>query len=163
VSKPSEALYLGMEPRHCGACHAPESAGGQVAQDLYDSITGAAQAYERAEDAIEKARKVGMLVAPMEARLREAGTSLITARAAQHTLDMATVRERTEDARAIADGVEASAEAAVAESIFRRRAMVVAVAAIGLTIVALYLLKRELDRQLEAEAVEPHPTDASDA
>jgi hypothetical protein len=152
VSKPSDALYLGAEPRHCGACHTPDSAPGQIVQSLYDNITGAVQAYEAAEDEVQIARQVGMLVAPLEGRLREANTSLITARAAQHTLDITTVRERTDDARAIAEEVEAGAEAAIAESEFRRRAMVVAVAAIVLTIVALYLLKRELDRQLDAES-----------
>ncbi len=150
VSKPGEALYLGAEPRHCGACHAPDSVPGQVAQSLYDAIAAAAQAYDEAEAVVESARRVGMLVAPLEGRLREANTDLITARAAQHTLDVATVRERADEAYAIADETKASAEAAIAESIFRRRAMVVAVAIIGLTIVALYLLKRELDRQLDA-------------
>jgi hypothetical protein len=164
VSKPSEALYLGAEPRHCGACHAPDSTPGQVAQSLYDGITAATQAREEAESAVQAARRVGMLVAPMEARLREASTSLITARAAQHTLDTATVHEQADDARAIADEVKASADAAIAESIFRRQAMVVAVAAIGLTILALYFLKRELDRQLDAtEAMGSQQVDASDS
>ena len=40
--------------------------------------------------------------------------------------------------------------------------MVVAVAAIGLTIVALYLLKRELDRRLEAEASQLQPSETSE-
>ncbi|GAB4543127.1 MAG: hypothetical protein Kow0063_35930 [Anaerolineae bacterium] len=151
VSKPSEALYLGAEPRHCGACHAPDSPPGQVAQALYDNITAAAQALEEAEAAVQAARDVGMLVGPMEARLREANTSLITARAAQHTLDVDTVQERADDARVIAGEVKSGADAAVAESIFRRQAMVVAVAVIALIIVALYLLKRELDRQLDME------------
>jgi hypothetical protein len=93
-----------------------------------------------------------MLVAPLEGRLREANTSLITARAAQHTLDIDLVREQTDNARATADEVQASANAAMAESLFRRRAMVIAVAVIGLIVVALYLLKRELDRQLEAKS-----------
>jgi hypothetical protein len=88
----------------------------------------------------------------MEGRLREANTDLITARAAQHTLDLDTVQEHANSAEVTAGEVKASAEAAVAESIFRRRAMIIAVAAIGLTIVALYLLKRELDRQLESES-----------
>jgi hypothetical protein len=162
VSKPSEALYLGAEPRHCGACHVPGSPPGQVAQSLYDAITAAAQAEEQAEAAVQAARTVGMLVAPMEARLREASTSLITARAAQHTLDITTVREQADEARATADEVKTSADEAVAESIFRRQAMVVAVAIIGLIIVALFLLKRELDRQLDAEEViQPHGTDTS--
>ena len=151
VSKPSEALYLGTEPRHCESCHTPDSPPGRVAQSLYESITTAAQAYDEAEAALESARGLGMLVAPLEGRLREANTDLITARAAQHTLDVETVRQRSDDAQTIAEEVKASAEAAVAESIFRRRAMVVAVAFIGLTIVALYLLKRELDRRLDAD------------
>ena len=152
VSKPSEALYLGAEPRHCGECHSPETEPGQVAQSLYDTINTAAQAYEEAETAIQVARQVGMIVGPMEGMLREANTDLITARAAQHTLDLDIVREQADSAQATADEVKASAEAAVAESIFRRRAMIIAVAAIALTIVALYLLKRELDRQLDSES-----------
>jgi hypothetical protein len=151
VGKPSEALYLGSEPRHCGACHTPNSEPGGVAESLHEAITDAAAAYEQAEAAVQGAHEVGMLVAPLESRLREANTSLISARAAQHTLNISTVQERTEDARSIADEVKTSADAAVAESIFRRQAMVVAVAVIGLIIVALVLLKRELDRQLEAE------------
>jgi hypothetical protein len=152
VSKPGEALYLGAGPRHCGACHTPDSAPGQVAQSLYDAVTTAAQAYDQAEAAIQSARVVGMLVAPLEGRLREASTSLITARGAQHTLDITTVRERTDHGRDIANEVKEGADVAVAESIFRRRAMVVAVAVIGLVIVALYLLKRELDRRLDADS-----------
>jgi hypothetical protein len=152
VGKPDEAHYLGSEPRHCGACHTPDSPPGQVAQSLYDSINAAAGAYQTAEAAVQEAREVGMLVAPLEGRLREASTSLITARAAQHTLDVGMVGEQTDNARAIADEVKTSADDAVAESIFRRQAMVVAVAVIGLTIVALYLLKRELDRRLEADS-----------
>ncbi len=163
VSKPSEALYLGAEPRHCGSCHIPDGPPGQVAQSLYESITSADQSIEEAEAAVETARRVGMLVGPMEARLREANTSLITARAAQHTLDVATVRDQAGDAREIADEVTGSADAAVAESIFRRQAMIVAIAIIALIIVALYLLKRELDRQLDIGATRSQRTDTRDS
>lgn len=149
VSKPSEALYLGAEPRHCGECHAPDTEVGQVVQTFYDSITAAAQAYDEAELAIQNARSVGTLVAPLENRLHQANTDLVTARAAQHTLDIETVSKRTEKAQAVAEEVKASAEEAIAHNIFRRQAMIIAVAVIALTIVALYLLKRELDRRLE--------------
>jgi hypothetical protein len=152
VSEPSEAMYLGAEPRHCGACHTPDSEPGQVAQTLYNEITSAADSYDEAEAAIQEARNVGMLVGPMEGQLREANTHLITARAAQHTLDIEVVSTEVDTAQTIAEEVKDRAEAAVAESIFRRRAMVIAIAAIGLTIVALYLLKRELDRQLDSES-----------
>jgi hypothetical protein len=151
VSQPSEALYQGSEPRHCNACHAPNSAPGQVAQSLYDTITSAAQAYDQAEAAVQSARLVGMLVSPLEGQLREANTDLITARGDQHTLDIATVQGQTDQTRKIANQVQGDAEAAVSESVFRREAMVVAVAVIGVVIVTLYLLKRELDRRLDAD------------
>jgi hypothetical protein len=150
VSQPSEALYVGSEPRHCNACHAPNSAPGQVAQSLYDTITSAAQAYDQAEAAVQSARLVGMLVSPLEGQLREANTDLITARGDQHTLDIATVQGQTDQSRKIAAKAQQDAEAAVSESVFRRQAMVVAVAVIGVVIVTLYLLKRELDRRLDA-------------
>ena len=151
VNQPSEALYQGSEPRHCNACHAPSSAPGQVAQSLYDTITSAAQAYDQAEAAVQSARLVGMLVAPLEGQLREANTDLITARADQHTLDIATVQGQTDQTRKIATQVQSDAQAAVSESVFRRQAMLVAVAVIGVIVVTLYLLKRELDRRLDAD------------
>ena len=152
VSEPSEALYLGSESRHCGDCHTLDSEPGQVAQALYDNITAAAQAYDKAEVSIEAARKVGMLVSPLEGRLHEANTDLITVRAVQHSLDLDTVHELVNNTQAIAEEVETNAEADVAESVFRRQAMVIAVAVIALVIIALYLLKRELDRRLDNDS-----------
>ncbi len=151
VSMPSEALFTGSEPRHCGSCHPPDSPPGQVAEAFYGEINAAAKAYEEAEIALEAARKVGMLVGPLEVQLQEANTDLITVRAAQHTLDEAIVGERTEAVLTIAEEVKVIAEEAVAANLFRRQAMVIAVAAIIVTIVALFLLKRELDRQLELD------------
>ena len=93
-----------------------------------------------------------MLTSPLEGRLREANTALITARAAQHTLDFDTVSERTETAKQISEEVQASAADAVAESVFRRQAMIIAVAIMAVIIVALYMLKKELDRKLDADS-----------
>jgi len=149
VGKPSEAMYQGSEPRHCGSCHPADSEPGQVAQSLYDNITTAAQTYEDAEVAIRAAQKVGMLVGPLEGRLREANTALVTARAAQHSLNLDKVETLGNKVRNISTEVQTDSETAVAESVFRRQAMVIAVVIIVIIIVALYLLKRELDRHLE--------------
>ena len=151
VQQPTDALFVDAEPQHCGACHDAASRPGQVAQSLYAALTGGAQAYDTAEGAIQLAQQAGMLVSPLEAQLRAANTNLITARAVQHTLAVAAVSAQTDNARATADKVKAAADAQVAESIFRRQAMVIAVAAIGLAILPLYLIKRELDRRLDRE------------
>lgn len=146
VGKPSEAMYLGDEPRHCGSCHARESEEGYTVGAFYDMINDAASAYDQAETSIAAARRLGMLVASQEALMNEANTSLVTARAAQHEVDAKKVLEMTSKARDLANQAKAEAEASLAQSRFRRGAMVVAVAAIGLTIAALYMLKRELER-----------------
>ncbi len=152
VSEPSEAMYEGAEPRHCGSCHAPESPGGQMAQTFYDAIDNAAQSFAEAETAIQAARDVGMIVAEQENLMQQANTNLVTARAAQHTLNEANVVKIAGDARDAADQAKTGAEAAVEATVIRRRAMIIAIAAIAVTIVALYLLKRELDRRLETDS-----------
>ena len=148
VLQPTEAVFVGDDPRHCGSCHSTDSEPGRTAVFLYDQISGAARAYDEAETSIAAARKLGMLVSPQEALMQEANTALVTARAAQHTLDSEAVYEKTSKAVETAQRAKAEADASVSESRFRREAMVVAVIAIAVTIVALYQVKRELDRRL---------------
>lgn len=151
VGKPSEGMYLGTEPRHCGSCHPEDSPTGFKVTQTYDFIDGAAKAYEEADASVKAASDLGMLVAPQEALLREANTQLVTARASQHDLNVDQVFELTTKATVAATAAKAGAEAAIHETVFRRQAMVVAIAAIALTILALYLLKRQLDRRLHED------------
>ncbi len=148
VSVPGEEMFLGQQPRHCGSCHGPASAVRVTIDALHRSLSGGEVAFEEAEQAVAQAASRGMIMSPQEARLREARTDLITARAAQHTVQLSVVEERTGQSKATSEEVKESAESAIAESIFRRQAMVVAVAAISLTVVALYAVKRELYREL---------------
>ncbi|MCO6449483.1 MAG: cytochrome c3 family protein [Caldilineales bacterium] len=151
VGVPDDSMYLGSEPRHCGSCHPEDSPEGQIVQSIYDNITQADAAYEEAENRVEGVKRLGMLVLDEEGRLQESNTKLITARALQHTTDLATVKEKTDEAASLANEAKQGADSAAAENLFRRQAMVVAVIAIAFAIGALYLLKRELDRRLERE------------
>jgi hypothetical protein len=149
VQKPDERMFVGPEERHCGSCHAPGSTIGTQVLALQNALVEAAQAYQEAEETIRRAASLGMIVSAEEAKLAEAHTSLTSARAAQHTTQLPVVAELTDAAIAAAQEAKEGAAEKIAETIFRRRAMVVAVAAIGVTIGALYSIKRELDRQLE--------------
>lgn len=148
VAEPTEQMFVGRQPRHCGSCHGPASAVRGTVDAIYGSLSDAATAFEEAEQAVARAATLGMIISPQEARLREARTDLITARAAQHTVQLAIVEEKTGESKSISQEVKASAEGAIAESIFRRKAMVVSVAAIALIVGALYAVKRELYREL---------------
>jgi hypothetical protein len=149
VHQPNDALLTGTDPRHCDACHSPDSAEGKVAQTLYDAFDSTTKAYTDAENSIKSAQQLGMLVTQQESQLQQANTGIITARAAQHTLDTNAVLKSLDDARKSADSAKAGALDAIAQSVLRRRAMVIAVVVIALVVVALYLLKRQLDRRLK--------------
>ncbi|MFQ6057299.1 MAG: cytochrome c3 family protein [Anaerolineae bacterium] len=145
VMVPSEEMFLGDQPRHCGSCHAPDTPIGGIVADMYQALAGAAGAVEEAEAMVARAAARGLIVTVEEERLREAKTSLTIARAAQHTVQLATAENKTEEARSIATEVRDRAEKAIAETVFRRQAMVVAVASIALISGLLYYAKRQLD------------------
>lgn len=144
VQEPSDAMFLGSDPRHCGSCHSPDSDTGQVVTALYEGLVEADEALVEAEAAVSRAAAIGMIVAEEEGVLAEARTKLITARAAQHTVDLDTVLAESDASIELSEQAQQQAEDAIAESHFRRQAMVVALAVIVLVILSLVLLRREL-------------------
>lgn len=148
VSEPSDNMFHGTTARDCGSCHDASSAEHETVQALADNITAGAQAVSDAEDAIAEAEGSALIVAPEQEKLAGAKTSLITARAAQHTLDLNTVKERTDEATAKANQVKADAQKSIADSLFRRGIMVVGLVIMALAILGLWLVRRELYKQL---------------
>jgi hypothetical protein len=148
VMTPSEAMYSGTDIRDCGSCHPPSSPQAATIKQLGDMITASAKAYADASNELTKAAGTGLIVAPEEASLANANTSLVTARAAQHTLSIDTVKAQTDKAVSIAKQVQADAIKAEDESVFRREAMVIGLAVLALAVGSLYLIRRELYKQL---------------
>lgn len=144
VGVPSEEMFVGSEPRHCGSCHAPDSDAGKVVTELHDSLVEADDALSEAQATVDEAASLGMIVRQQEGTLADARTRLITARAAQHTVDLDMVRTESDASLELSQQAQQQAENAIEESRFRRQAMVVAVGAIVLIIVSLILLRREL-------------------
>ncbi len=92
---------------------------------------------------------MGMIVADADVQLTEARTSLIQARAAVHTTKLTTVAGLADEAAAKAGEAAQLADAKLAESLFRREAMIVVVGIILVNVVLLYGIKRRLDRALK--------------
>ncbi len=144
VQQPSEEMFLGSEPRHCGSCHEPDSPEGQIVAALYKNLTEANTALEDAEGSVRRTSKLGMIVVEEENLLAEARTKLITARAAQHTSNLDKVLEVSNASIALSEQAHQQAQDDIQESRFRRQAMVIAVLVIGLVIVSLVMLRRRL-------------------
>ena len=151
VQHATRELFVGTEERHCGSCHAPDTEIGRQAEAMYNVLTEADEAFEQAEATINLAIESRLLMAEQEELLQQAHTPLIESRALQHTVNLADVEAKAAESLAISQQVQASAEAALAELDTRRLGMIVALGVILVTIVALILIKRELDRDLEAE------------
>lgn len=149
VTEPDESLFVGTEERHCGSCHPPDSKTDRQVLQIRDHIVGAATPLGEAESRVQEAASRGMIVAREEAKLSEARTGLITARAAQHQVSLEVVTDNTGASVTASQAALESADEKLRQSVFRRQAMVIAVAAIAVTIAALYSIKRELDRQLK--------------
>ncbi len=145
VGVPSDDMFLGNADRQCGQCHPAGSPQADAVKQMYEALHQASTTYDAADKAIVKAASLQMIVGPEEEQLQKAKTSLLTARAAQHTGQPAEVSKNTDPAISISQETEKAADAKVDESIFRRQAMVVAVVAIALAIVSLVIVKRSLE------------------
>ena len=174
VSKPSEALFFHPEPpdylcstchdlenrtlrleldrfkdpadRRCDTCHHQDSDIYAQVEAIAGSLSGAETAYTDAEARIAEAANLGMIVSDADVTLSEAKTSLIKAQAAVHTTKLTLVADTAGDAKTKAESASAIAQAKLDESVFRRSAMVVVVGLLLLNVLALYLVKRYLER-----------------
>lgn len=152
VMTPSEAMFTGTDTRSCGSCHPANSPQAAAIKQLNDMISASAKAYADATNELNQAAGTGLIVAPEQASLANANTNLVTARAAQHTLNIDTVKAQTDKAISIAKQVQADAKKAEEDSVVRREAMVIGLIVLALAVGSLYLIRRELYKQLPPKA-----------
>ncbi len=136
--------------RRCDTCHHPDSEIYAQIDGIATAVKSAEMAYDSAGQRIEEAARLGMLTEDAEVALSGAKTSLIQAQAAVHTTKLTVISGLSSDAVVKAQEAEALATAKVEESTFRRQAMVIVIGLILLSVVALFLAKRRLDRDLES-------------
>jgi hypothetical protein len=136
--------------RRCDTCHHPDSIIYAQARGLYDALSAASTAYDEAGAKIREAAGVGMIVSDADVQLTEAKTRLIQARAAVHTTKLTTVADLADQAETSAAQARAFAEGRLAESLFRREAMVVILALLVINVYALILIRRRLDHSYES-------------
>ncbi len=148
---PTDDMFHGTTTRQCGSCHPDSSAQGNAVKALADNITNAAKAVDDADAAIKRAQLAALIIAPEEAKLAEAKTNLITARAAQHTLNLTIVKEQTDKAIATAKGIVSDSQKAASDEAFRRQVMGIGLVIMALAILSLFVIRRELYKQLPPE------------
>ena len=160
VTSPTQDLFLGTEERHCGSCHSPGTEIARQAEAIYQALTEADEAYEKAEAVVGLATERRLIMTGQEELLQRARTPLITLQALQHNVSLADIQAMAEESLVISRQVQASVEEAIRGLDTRRLGMVIAVVAILATVVALVVIKRGLDRDLEAERARSRHSDS---
>ena len=150
VMPATRELFVGTEEGRCASCHPAGSEANTQAEAMYQALTEADEAFEQAEEVIALATEKRLIMAEQEELLQRAQTPLIESRALQHTVDLEQIEAKAEESLTLSEQARASAEEALAELDTRRLGMIVSLAVILVTILALVLIKRELDRDLEA-------------
>jgi hypothetical protein len=90
-------------------------------------------------------------MAEQEELLQRANTPLIESRALQHNVNLEEIQAKAEESTELSREAQSSAEEALRGLDTRRLGMIIALGFILVTILALVLIKRELDRDLEAK------------
>jgi hypothetical protein len=150
VQPATRDLLVGTEDRHCGSCHTPGTETAKQVEAMHQALTEADAAYEEAEATIAQAKEQRLIMAVQEELLQKARTPLIESRALQHTVSLVDIQAKAQESLELSQQTQASAEEALRDIDTRRLGMIVALAVVLVTIVALVLIKRELDRDLEA-------------
>ncbi len=151
IALSTRELYTGAGPRQCGSCHAAGSAAAQKVSDISTSLLAADDAYAAAEADIKKAADLRLIVTDLEEQLQKGLTPLIESRALQHTVNVADIQAKAKESLDISTQVKTSTAEEVRQIDTRRIGMAVALGFILITIVALVLIKRTLDADLEAQ------------
>jgi hypothetical protein len=160
VMPATRELFLGTEDRHCGSCHQPGSVLAEEIEAMYQALKQADDAYEEAEETIALATEHRLIMAGQEEMLQKANTPLIESRALQHNVRLVEIQAKAKESFELSIQAKASAEDALKELETRRMGMVVALAIILVTILALILIKRGLDQDLEAQRARPRSSAA---
>ena len=144
ISAPSDKLLMG-DGSACGQCHDAESAGGKTAAGMHKLIQDLDSSLRRSAGILERARLAGMEVSESRLKLQEAHQALVQARVAVHAFKVDSVAEPVKQGLAIAETSYQAGEAALRELNYRRIGLLVSLAAIGLTIVGLWVAIRRLE------------------
>ena len=134
--------------RRCDTCHHTDSIIYAQADGIYNALKRASDAYEEAQARIAEAAGVGQIVSDADVTLTGAKTSLIRARAAVHTTRLTDVAVLADEAVVKAEEARSFADARLAESLFRREAMIVILAIILVNVAVLLLVRRRLSHAL---------------
>lgn len=147
IAHPSDAMVGNGPQSVCTNCHTGDDAGMKVALAMQSDLHGLREQIERADELLEDAERSGMEVSQAKIAQTQARAALTKARVSIHAFNSAAVKADVQAGRKLAEENLHAGEQAMAERDYRRRGLGVAVVLILLTIGALWMYIREIERR----------------
>ena len=146
VHQPSTAMLAGPKAV-CSGCHDAGTAPAGTAAQMAGWLDGLDAALKQSETLLAGAEKSGMEVSEAQVRLIDGRENLVKARLALHSMKAADVQKPVDEGIAIAKSTHKAGEFALHERDVRRMGLAVSVLLIGIAILAIRLLLRQMERK----------------
>ncbi len=154
VKHPGLGMLAGAQSM-CAQCHDATSNGGKTAAGMASLIGDLTKAIERSDAILQQGRRSGIEVSEPLLRQTEAQEQLVKARVAVHAFRVGAVAEPVKNGLAITKETYAAGQSALEEIGRRRRGLLFSLAAIGLTILGLWIWLKNIERNSAAAPPEP--------
>lgn len=147
IVRPTEDFLSSGPQGKCGDCHDAGSAGARAADAMREQILRLRKETDGARALLRTAAEAGMEVSRDQFELAKADEALTRARADVHYFQTAAVERDVTEGLGVARKARTAGVKALGERDFRRRGLVLSLLLILLTIAALLLRIRQLDRR----------------
>ena len=144
IQKPSTAMLAGPKAV-CSTCHDPGSGGAKAAAEMAQWIDDLGSSLKQSESVLAQADKFGMEVSEAQVRLGDGRESLVKARLALHEFQPGEMHKPIAEGMAIAAETLKAGKTALHEKDIRRIGLAISVFLIGITILAVRLVIRQLE------------------
>ena len=146
VVHPTDAKVGTGADSMCLGCHVAGDAGYRTAEQIHGSLTRLSDAITNADQILSIAEASGMEVSEARLQQDQARDSLMKARVSVHNFRGKPVNDEVQAGLAIAAKDLQAGKDALAERDFRRRGLSFALASIFITVLALFLYIRQIER-----------------
>ena len=153
IASPTDSLVSFASASPCAKCHrddASDRAAGDIRhlRALLDSLS---VGKTEAEEALERAERLGMDVSDAKYGLKDAHQALVQSRVAIHSFRVADLAAVARPGIAVISAAKAAGVGAIEEYHFRRRGLAISTLIVTVVVVLLYLKVRQIEKDAKRE------------
>jgi predicted CXXCH cytochrome family protein len=152
ILHPTDAMLGTAQGAVCVNCHVAGDKGFVASATMHQDLVGLDSAIARSAAILAQAEDKGVEVDEAKLSLDEAHDNLTKARVAIHSVQLPAIEQSVQAGMIVTQKTYRAGTDAMAEVQYRRKGLIVSLIAIGLVIIALALLLREIERKHASSA-----------